>query len=95
MSCSCVKFIHLVEQSKSEKASLIRWSCTKAEEQTFNLIKVGISSLSNVSQTSKNCRKFFPLSVFWFRWDHSIHPFPHQKEKITEEIISSSMEKLP
>lgn len=35
------RLIHPVEQSKSEKASLVCENCRKAEEQIFNLVKVG------------------------------------------------------
>lgn len=43
----CGKLIHPVEQSKSEKASLVCESCMKAEELICNLVKVGISHISD------------------------------------------------
>lgn len=92
----CVKFLHLVEQSKSGKASLICRSCIKAEEQTFYLIKVGISCLSDMFlRLPKPLEFFFFYQCFDLDKITPFTPFPCQKEKITEEMISSSMKKLP
>lgn len=90
----CVKFIHSVEQRKSEKVSLICCSGIKTEEQTFNLIKVGISCLSDMFLKLPKCLEFFFLYQYFDLDKITPFPlFPCQKEKITAEIISSSTKK--
>lgn len=71
----CVKFIHSVEQRKSGKASLVCQSSIKDEEQTFNLIKVGISCLSDMFLKLPKTLEFFFLYQY-FDLDDSIHPLP-------------------
>lgn len=90
----CVEFMHPVEQSKSGKVSLICRSCIKAEEKTFNLIKVGISFLSYMFVKLPECLEFFSSISVLLDKITPFTPFPCQKEKITEETISSSTKKL-
>lgn len=85
----CGKFMYQLEPSKSKKASVVCEGCLKAEEQIFNLEKVGISHLSYFFLELPKI--FFFLHCQYFVSLDEITPFclppPTPKEKNKVKIF--------